>query len=108
MQEPKFICVSPPNRPSGEKSPAISGSPFLNADGFFPGDHNVIDQWDADNFGGRFQPLRYTDVLITGSRISRRVIVDDNDAVSGVSNGWSKDFARMHQAVPQGPHSDLM
>ena len=89
-------------------SPAISGSPLLNADRFFSGHHNVINQGDADNLGGGFQSLGHTDVLITGRWIAGRVIVDHEDAVGGISNGRSKDFARMHEAVSQCPYGNLM
>lgn len=47
-------------------SPAITGSPFLNADGRFTGNNDVINQWNANDLRRLFQSFRDTNVLVAG------------------------------------------
>ena len=63
-------------QPASYGYPSCPRPPFLNADRFVSSDHDVINQRNADDFRGLFQPLSDTEVLITRRRISGRMIVD--------------------------------
>lgn len=88
--------------------PTIPGTPFLDADGFVGSDDDVVNDGDSDDFGGLFQSLGDTDVLIAGRRIAAGMVVNDQDTVGGVADGRAEDFAGMDQAVSKSANGDLM
>ena len=76
--------------------PAIPASPFLNTDGPVDPHNDVIDERYANDFSRLLQSLCYADILIAGSRIAARMIVNSDNAVRRIPYRRAKYFSRMH------------
>ena len=88
--------------------PPIPAPPFLNRDGPVDPHNDVINQGNANHFSRLLQSLCHADILIAGSRIATRMIMNSNDAVRCIPDRRAKHFSRMDQAVPERPHCNLV
>ena len=71
-------------------------------------DHDVVEEADLQERGGFREAAGEAVVGVARGGVAGGVIVDHDDTVGCISNGRSKDFARMNQTVSQGPNRNLM
>ena len=59
-------------------------------------DDNVVDQVDADDFGGFSELTRDLYISATGGGVATRVVVHRDDGGGAELNGFFENFSRMH------------
>ena len=59
----------------------------------------MIEQFDADDFGGLFKPFGDADIGTAGRKGAAWVVVCDDDTGGAIGDGVGKDFARVYEAL---------
>ena len=67
----------------------------------------MVEEFDADDFGGFADAASHAEVGIAGGRIAGGVIVDEDEAPGGVCDGGAEDIARMGHGFVDGAVGDL-
>ena len=67
----------------------------------------MIGEFDSDSEGGIFQPARHFVVGLTGSGVTRGVVVNDDDRVRAVANCLPQDFGRVCKGLVAGASEDI-